>query len=117
MSKTKSSLAKLIESNGKEVSQKQPQSAPPDFIQSLLHHPNAKEAAQIVAQHFEHVFTAENGMEIETLKLQMEEMNERYTSSYDFLVLLEQKKRKTEPYIKVENKPMHNHAKNTKEDI
>jgi len=117
MSKTKPSLAKLVESSEKQTSRKQPQSAPPDFIQALLHHPNAKEAAQIIAQHFEHVFTAENGMEIEALKLQMEEMNERYTSSYDFLVVLEQKKRKTEPYIKVENNPMHNRAKSAKENI
>lgn len=72
----------------------------PDFLHKVLHHHDPRVASILVGEHIGVQFDAEHAAEVEPLKLEQGEADERYANSLKHLNALEEKTRNTVPHIK-----------------
>ncbi len=100
MNKSKSISLRLAEGSVKSSNKKAVAETPPNFARKLLHYPDPKAAIDIVGEQAGLEFDAQYIAESETLKLEMDEINDNYKLSGEEIRTLKDKKSKTKPYIK-----------------
>lgn len=74
---------------------------PDDFIRKMLYHPDAKEAAQIVAEQAALEWDMQYGAELEAVRMECEELQTRYEQSCKLGEALDHKDASTDSYTKV----------------
>jgi len=95
----KTASGKLLAAS-KNVPKPPAPNTPPDFLRKMLHFPDPQEAAKILAEQAGLDFDCGKGAEIEALKLDRIDLDERYKASHSRLKELETKRNSTKEFIK-----------------